>query len=528
MANKEIAMSKLKKLMRILSEGGSLNDVVKACKMSKRDASYYKKYLQTMPLPLSEMYKMDEFSLGKLIRPESPSVPKPDGRKEVLDKEIKEYALDCLRPHKTLYYEWEKYYKLHPDGYQYTQFKKYVNEYIKNHDYKYRNHYNPGEMAMFDPAGDKLYLKPRFELDGIPVTVLCAVMPYSNFGYMIALRNERMENLFMGMSNALEYFGCLPHIVKSDNMVQWVKHTKKKYDLQFTDALEQWCVHYDVQPYVARVRRPRDKGPVEGIVNKFYLYIYARIEDKTFETIDEMNTCIWELVDEFNDRPKQRGGLTPREVFETEEKPLMRPLPDQMFVYRHRKEYKRISSSYLLSVGEEQHYYSVPYQYVGKKAVAIWDNEKVEIYVDNERVAVHKRDFRPYGTTIDPSHMPPKHRAWEQGNGEWNAACFVSAARRIGPYTARAMQDLLTSAEWEQQQYRQGYILLGWARNKKYGPEAVESACRLLLTNGPVAPMLAIENALKHNMASKPVAKVVSMTPKNEYVRGREAFKITK
>lgn len=187
MANKEIAMSKLKKLMRILSEGGSLNDVVKACKMSKRDASYYKKYLQTMPLPLSEMYKMDEFSLGKLIRPESPSVPKPDGRKEVLDKEIKEYALDCLRPHKTLYYEWEKYYKLHPDGYQYTQFKKYVNEYIKNHDYKYRNHYNPGEMAMFDPAGDKLYLKPRFELDGIPVTVLCAVMPYSNFGYMIAL-----------------------------------------------------------------------------------------------------------------------------------------------------------------------------------------------------------------------------------------------------------------------------------------------------------------------------------------------------
>lgn len=102
MANKEIAMSKLKKLMRILSEGGSLNDVVKACKMSKRDASYYKKYLQTMPLPLSEMYKMDEFSLGKLIRPESPSVPKPDGRKEVLDKEIKEYALDCLRPHKTL------------------------------------------------------------------------------------------------------------------------------------------------------------------------------------------------------------------------------------------------------------------------------------------------------------------------------------------------------------------------------------------------------------------------------------------
>lgn len=40
--------------------------------------------------------------------------------------------------------------------------------------------------------------------------------------------------------------------------------------------------------------------------------------------------------------------------------------------------------------------------------------------------------------------------------------------------------------------------------------------------------MLAIENALKHNMASKPVAKVVSMTPKNEYIRGREAFKITK
>ena len=46
--------------------------------------------------------------------------------------------------------------------------------------------------------------------------------------------------------------------------------------------------------------------------------------------------------------------------FETEEEPLKRQLPSQIFVYCHRKEYKKNSSSYLLPVVEEQHYYGVP------------------------------------------------------------------------------------------------------------------------------------------------------------------------
>lgn len=525
MANKPIDMSKLKRLMRVVSEGGSLNDIVRICHVSKRDAKRFRGYLSKMPLPLNEMYKMDEFTLGKMIRPEAPKVPQPDARKDVLDKEVAAYARESQRPHKTLQYEWEKYIKLHPDGYQYTQFKKYVNEYIKNHDYKFTNTYEPGEIAMFDPAGDPLYIKGRFDLKGTPVSVLCAVMPYAGFAFMTAMPDERIEYLFDGMNKALAYFGALPKVCMSDNMTQWVKHMKKKYDLQFTDALDQWCMHYDVQPRVARIKHPRDKASVEGIVYKFYIYIYARLEDETFETVDELNSRIYELVDEFNDRPKEREGLSPREIYEKEEKPLMRPLPKEMYTYKHRKEFKKISASYLLSIGEEHHLYRVPYQYVGQKAVAVWDLNTVEIYVGNERVAVHPRSLSSNKPTINENHMPPQHQAWVHQKGEFNAASFMDKAREIGPFTTIAMDQLLHGAQWVQQQYRLGYTLLSWAR--KYGKDEVEKACQYLITNGKVAPMPGIEAVLKKDISiDKPMAQIVSLTPKNDHVRGSGAYKI--
>ncbi len=52
---------------------------------------------------------------------------------------------------------------------------------------------------------------------------------------------------------------------------------------------------------ILRVRKPRDKGPVEGIVYKFYQFIYAAIRHEAFHSLDELNSRIFELTDKFND-----------------------------------------------------------------------------------------------------------------------------------------------------------------------------------------------------------------------------------
>ncbi len=54
-------------------------------------------------------------------------------------------------------------------------------------------------------------------------------------------------------------------------MTQWVKKSDR-YEPTFNNAALEWSSYYNTTE-ACRVRKPRDKGPVEGIVYKFYQFI---------------------------------------------------------------------------------------------------------------------------------------------------------------------------------------------------------------------------------------------------------------
>ena len=81
-------------------------------------------------------------------------------------------------------YVYDDYYsKKCPDGYKYTQFKKYVKEYRERHDYSYHNTYEPGKEWQIDFAGDALWLTDRKTGERQKLVVLVCVMPYKLSGY---------------------------------------------------------------------------------------------------------------------------------------------------------------------------------------------------------------------------------------------------------------------------------------------------------------------------------------------------------
>ena len=217
-----------------------------------------------------------------------------------------------------------------------------------------------------------------------------------------------MEFFFSGLSDAVTYFGGSPEVCKSDNMVQWVKKSDR-YEPTFNDAAIEWSSYYETSLEACRVRKPRDKGVVEGIVNKFYQYIYAAIRDEEFHTLDELNNRIFELTDQFNDRPSRTTGKSRRMVFEDQERDSLRQLPDVPFRFRYRKEVK-LTGDYHVTVGrlEERHLYSVPYTYVGQKVTVLWDTETVEIYQNNTRIALHRRCLSG-GRPTEKAPMPENH-----------------------------------------------------------------------------------------------------------------------
>lgn len=85
---------------------------------------------------------------------------------------------------------------MYPNGYQYTQFKKYLNEYKKRQEYSYHNVYIHGEEMQIDYAGDKLYIRDKSSGTWVEVVVLCCVMPYSSKAFAMGAFDSTQENLF--------------------------------------------------------------------------------------------------------------------------------------------------------------------------------------------------------------------------------------------------------------------------------------------------------------------------------------------
>jgi hypothetical protein len=71
---------------------------------------------------------------------------------------VEEYAQQMKRKHMTYDVLYADYQKATVNPYGYTQFKAIIQEYEKNHDYKYHNVYEPGREMQFDFAGEFLQL----------------------------------------------------------------------------------------------------------------------------------------------------------------------------------------------------------------------------------------------------------------------------------------------------------------------------------------------------------------------------------
>lgn len=137
MANDKITMLKLKRILQLLDAGKSMNEICRDLHMSKRTVHNYKQRVTSSSVPLAELRRLDDKQLNQLLQPQSP-VPKPDERKEALDKELSNYLKEWNKPYVSLLLLWKEYRKAYPNGYQYTQFKKYLNEY----DYKKSQEYS--------------------------------------------------------------------------------------------------------------------------------------------------------------------------------------------------------------------------------------------------------------------------------------------------------------------------------------------------------------------------------------------------
>lgn len=518
MANKPINMLQLRRILQLKLHGKSNREIAFELHKSRDTVNGYVKQLSQIGKSFEDLLKLNDEELSSLAFNE-PSCVKTDWRFADLQQRIPSLCDELKKPHATRMILWEEYRQSVPEGYGYAQFCEHLGRFLETRKAVMIFDHEPAASMMFDFAGDKIAL-PDYQTGEITwCPVLVCVLPFSGFTYIEAILSANQQRLLKALNNALSFIGGVPQSAKTDNMKQVVKKSNR-YEPAFEELAQQWSLHYGTTMMAARVRKPRDKASVESHVNAVYNRIYAPLRNTVFYSLDQMNTALWEELDKFLLRNFQRCDYSRRDRFLLHEKTLLRPLPAGPFVPKNKVEAK-VQRNYHITLGEDWHHYSVPYQYIGKTVQIIYDMDHVEIYLDTVRIACYRRNYNRNGHTTLPEHMPPNQYHYARIKG-YNREYFVEKATTIGNNTASAISKILEQKIFIEQTYNSclGVLRLG----EKYGNDRLEAACRRALTGYKVTYM-GIKNILERNLDKVPPQTDLFITiPDHENIRGAESY----
>ena len=137
------------------------------------------------------------------------------------------------------------------------------------------------------------------------------------------------------------------------------------------------AAHYGTDIIPARPYKPRDKAKVEVGVQVVQRWILARLRNRRFFSLPELNHAILELVDQLNDRLMRDWGATRCALFEQLDFPELRQLPPTPYEYANWKRC-RVNLDYHVEI--KKHFYSVPYRLLREEVEARITAKTVEIF----------------------------------------------------------------------------------------------------------------------------------------------------
>ena len=142
--------------------------------------------------------------------------------------------------------------------------------------------------------------------------------------------------------------------------------TPHRYDPEPNRTYDEFAKHYSTAVLAARPAHPRDKPKVEGSVLLVQRWILARLRNRCFFSLLDLNRAIAELLLDLNNRPFKKLPGCRRSAFESIDAPALKPLPAGRFAISR---YKAAKVNIDYHVEFEGHYYSVPHRLVGAKEI---------------------------------------------------------------------------------------------------------------------------------------------------------------
>jgi len=473
MPGERLSMRKIREVLRLrFAQGLSQHAIAASVGLSIGAVNSYLGRARMVGLRWPLVDGLGDAELEQLLYPPRPELaadqrPLPDWA--AMHRELR-------RPNVTLSLLWEEY-RAGPgcqDGFGYSWFCELYREWAGRLKPTLRQVHTAGERVFVDFAGQTMEVIDPETGEIHRAEVFVGVLGASNYTFAEATWTQSLPDWIAAHVNILAFFGGVPRQIVSDNLRAGITRACF-YEPLVNRTYADMAAHYGTAIVPARPYKPRDKAKVEVGVQVVQRWILARLRNRRFFSLGELNQAIRELVAELNERPMRGWGTTRRALFEQLDRPALQPLPAAPYEYADWKRC-RVNLDYHIEI--EKHFYSVPFRLLREQVEARITAKTVEIFHRGKLVATHLRSRRSHRPTTLADHMPSSHRRYR----DWTHDRILREAAAIGDDTAALVEIILRSRPHPEQGFRSCIGILGLA--KRYDPERLDGACARALALG--------------------------------------------
>lgn len=458
-------MRRIRDVLRLkYGQGLSERQIAASLALSKTSVGTYLRRARQAGLcwPLPE--GLDDDGLELLLFPAAPTVPDPD-------RPVPDWAhidRELRRPGVTRMLLWEEYRASYPEGFAYTWFCTHYDAWKGRVRPTMRQTHIGGEKIFVDFAGDTIDIIDPDSGEVRAVKLFVAAMGASNYTYAEAVATEGLEDWVGAHVRMFAFLEGVPRVIVPDNLKSAVLKADR-YDPGLNRTYADMAEHYGTAILPARPRKPRDKAKVEVAVQVAQRWILARLRNRRFFSLAELNAEIRQLRDELNMRVMRGYAASRADLFATLDRPHLQPLPGTAYAFARWKR-ARVAPDYHVEM--DSSWYSVPFGLIREEVDVRVCGEIVEIFHKGQRVASHLRCPGRRSHVTLPDHMPSAHRR----HAEWTPVRMLAQAAKLGPSVTAFCEAVMADRPHPEQGFRTCLGVLALA--KSYDATRLDAACR--------------------------------------------------
>ena len=329
----------------------------------------------------------------------------------------------------------------------------------------------------------------------------------SRYKFVYPCFAESTETAIEACEAAWEFYGGVFGVVVPD-CTRAIVHTADPCKPRIVDGFLEYAQSRGFHVDPTRPRHPKDKARTERSVRDVRDDCFAG--EKLLDLVDARRRGRHWCAEEYGQRRHTTTQRMPREHFEADERPVLKPAPIAAYDIPVWCEPR---------VGADQHaqvarsLYSLPFEWRNKQVRARADRSTVRFYdlVSRALIEAHDR-VAPGKRSTKLEHFPPEKAIYATRDAEALVNRARSHGRAIGDFAAK----LLAASPLPWTRMRQLFMLLGLV--KRYGAHRVQETCTVAVA-ADMIDVFRLERMLKLAVPPTPEPEPARVIPIGRYLR---------